>query len=413
MSLSIFLPALALLSLTTGFTSRGFVSTAPTLSATFRGGLARTGIYDGPGVPALHGIRWKFKTGGKITASPSVSGGLIYFGSYDGTFYVVSQQTGKLRWKFTAKAPIRCSAAIADDTVYFADSSGIFYALNAENGKERWRFETEDGQAHYRWKDVPTDFFDRLAEKQESLINDPWDLYYSSPAVTKGFVYFGGYDGAVYALDAHNGKKRWRFQTQGPVRSSPAVADGRVYVGSFDGHLYALDSATGKPKWTYSCLTGGNLEVESSPAVQDGVVYFGSRDAHLHAVDEATGRYRWRFSHDGSWVITSPAVHDYIVYAGSSDGRFLQAVDVRTGKEKWRFGTEKNVFSSPALAGSLVYFGDYEARHFGESGNLYALDSRTGKEKWRFKAGGIVSSPVVAGPTVYFGSEDGNLYALW
>src|SRR5579871_442518 len=326
MPYSILLPALVLLSLVSSVTLSPPV---PALSATFRGNVARTGVYDGPGVPTLHGVRWKFKTEGKITASPSVAGGLIYFGSYDGTFYALSQQTGKLRWKFTAKAPIRCSAAVMEKTVYFADSSGIFYALNAENGEERWRFKTEDSQAHYRWKDVPADFYGRLAEKEDSQINDPWDLYYSSPAVAQESIYFGGYDGYLYALDVHNGKMRWRFQTQGPVRSSPALAGDRVYVGSFDGNLYALNSATGKPIWMYSSLSGGNIEIQSSPAVQDHVVYFGSRDANLYAVNSATGKPIWMYSSLSGGNIeiqSSPAVQDHVVYFGSRDAN-LHAVD--------------------------------------------------------------------------------------
>jgi hypothetical protein len=79
---------------------------------------------------------------------------------------------------------------------------------------------------------------------------------------------------------------------------------------------------------------------------------------------------------------------------------------LNTGKEKWRFSATETVWSSPAIADSLVYFGD-------GGGSFFALDHRNGKEKWRFKTKDrIFSSPVVDDGVVYIGSDDGYLYAL-
>ncbi len=41
---------------------------------------------------------------------------------------------------------------------------------------------------------------------------------------------------------------KWKFKTE-DVDSSPAIADGVVYFGSFDGNLYAVDIKTGQEKW--------------------------------------------------------------------------------------------------------------------------------------------------------------------
>jgi outer membrane protein assembly factor BamB len=41
------------------------------------------------------------------------------------------------------------------------------------------------------------------------------------------------------------------------------------------------------------------------------------------------------------------------------------------------------------------------------------VDSRTGKKRWSFPTGDqVYSSPTVAGEMVYVGSWDGNLYAV-
>lgn len=113
---------------------------------------------------------------------------------------------------------------------------------------------------------------------------------------------------------------------------------------------------------------------------------------------------KWKFeTKDG--IYSSPTVAGGIVYVGSRDGNFY-ALDSKTGQEKWRFETGNAVRSSSAIAKGVVYFGSHD-------GSLYAVESETGKEKWRFKTGrGVESSPVIAEGLVYFGSFDGNLYAV-
>ena len=78
----------------------------------------------------------------------------------------------------------------------------------------------------------------------------------------------------------------------------------------------------------------------------------------------------------------------------------------QTGLAEWQFKTWAFVYSSPAVADGVVYFGSHD-------GHLYAVDTQTGQAKWKFKTGGAVySSPAVADGVVYFGSNDGHLYAV-
>jgi outer membrane protein assembly factor BamB len=142
-------------------------------------------------------------------------------------------------------------------------------------------------------------------------------------------VYFGSYDGGVYAVDT-NGTLKWHFQTAYIVSSSPAVgSDGTVYVGSWDRNLYALN-ANGTQKWKFTTGDG----IDSSPALGgDGTVYFGSHDGNLYAVTSA-GSEKWAFS-TGSAVLSSPAIGaDGTIYFGSSNGS-LYAVNSSDGSEKW------------------------------------------------------------------------------
>ena len=177
-------------------------------------------------------------------------------------------------------------------------------------------------------------------------------------------------------------------------------------------------------------------------------MYFGSRDGFAYAVDAATGKQLWKFSTDGSWVNNSMVVHEGKAYFGTSIPGIMHTVDAKSGKVVFDLPTGTPVFASMALAGDMLYLGNF-------GGKLTAIDLKTQKPAWVFETDGakqnaaamtnadgsikfetvfsspnlyyedmvlavhklftmgtILSSPVVVGDTVYFGSTDGNLYAV-
>jgi outer membrane protein assembly factor BamB len=77
----------------------------------FRGNVQHTGVYDAPGVPELHGVRWKFKTRGRVYSSPAVAGGVVFVGSTDGNLYAIDAATGAERWKFATQGRVVSSPA--------------------------------------------------------------------------------------------------------------------------------------------------------------------------------------------------------------------------------------------------------------------------------------------------------------
>ena len=160
-----------------------------------------------------------------------------------------------------------------------------------------------------------------------------------------------------------------------------------------------------------------------------------------------TGRKKWDYPTSKSWVNVTPAVFGGSVYFATGDSRRFHAVDAKTGRLRFTVPVLTVIFSSPAIADGLAYFGNL-------NGSLYAVDVKTGSVAWEFQTeaskkdplqflnpdrtrkneftingfgdfedmyvywyknfslGGIVSSPVVDQGEVYFGSTDGNLYAL-
>jgi outer membrane protein assembly factor BamB len=158
-------------------------------------------------------VLWQYRTGGKIFSSPLVFDGLVYFGSWDKTFYAVELETGKLKWKFHGAETFSISPVAANGRVFVGNDDLKMYCLDAGSGRLLWK----------------------------TPLNSPVPLLTSSPAVEGNMLFVGSSDANVYAIDTRNGAIKWKYKTQRPIVSSPAVSLSGVCVGSQDGNLYSLD----------------------------------------------------------------------------------------------------------------------------------------------------------------------------
>ncbi|MEU1045934.1 serine/threonine-protein kinase [Streptomyces sp. NPDC005897] len=232
---------------------------------------------------------------------------------HEGTAYVwqdarlraLDARTGDERWSYPigdaascGGVPVRLSQA-PDGYVYVAAGTRVL-ALEVASGHVRWHFE------------APAVF---LAPP----------TFVPGPAVTGGGVYLADYLGTVYALDATDGRDRWRIATEARSSTDPVlVAAGHVHVGSGKG-LYTLDAVTGTPKWRFQA--GG--DIVGAPAVAEGRIHFGSTDHLLYTLKADDGRLRWKLATGGE-ITGSPVVRDGIVYACSKD-RCVYALDAEKG----------------------------------------------------------------------------------
>ena len=412
--------------------------------ATFHGNYARTGVYSSAGPKVLNGVKWSFKTNGPIISSPSVADGLVYVGSADGNLYAVDLNTGQQKWKFQTRGQVDSTPAIADGMVFFLSYDGGFYALDAKTGSRKWRFSTSY-ERRFEAKGL------HGSVPSEQTIPDAHDIFLSSPAVYNSRVYFGSSDGNIYALNEKTGILEWKFETKGIVHASPAIANDTVYIGSWDSYLYALAADTGIEKWRFKTgedpIFYNQVGFQSSPAVVDGVVYVGCRDAHVYAIDALGGHKKWDYPTSKSWVNVTPAVFGGNVFFATGDTHRFQSLDAKSGRLGFTLNVGTVIFSSPAIADGLAYFGNL-------NGSLYAVDVASGKVVWEFQTesskqdvlqflnpdrtrkndiavpgfgdfedmyvywfknfslGAIVSSPVIDKGVVYFTSTDGFLYAI-
>jgi len=285
-----------------------------------------------------------------------------------------------------------------------------------------------------------------------------------TPVLGGDTLYFGSADHHLYAIDARDGRERWRLDVGAPIPSSPAVANGLVYFTARDRRLHAVDAATGQPVWAMRfgpdlgdknywdfymsspVLAGGRLlvgggdgrlyafaprtgrilwtfnahsRIRSTPAFANGIAVFGGQDGKVRGVDAATGRLLWAYATEGAShdfalkqndttsIYSSPSIADGVVTIGARDS-YIYGLDLHSGRLLWKQTHDGSSWIlSTAAAEGHIYIGS------GSAFILQAADLHSGKEQWRFKTeGAIFGSPSIAGDVLLFADIEGNLYAL-
>ncbi|MBD0840198.1 PQQ-binding-like beta-propeller repeat protein [Streptomyces sp. TRM68416] len=306
---------------------------------------------DGPTLFALDcregGDLWRLPTDAWVY-SLKAERGTVVTGTRGGGVQAWEASTGQKLWEITGaqtdfESP-EAGPALHDGTVYVWQDARL-RALDARTGDERWSYPIGDaascGGVPVRVAQAPDGYVYVCAgtrvlaldvagghvrwhfEAPAAFLSPP--AFVPGPAVTGGGVYLADYLGTVYALDATDGRDRWRIATEARSSTEPVlVAAGHVHVGSGKG-LYTLDAVTGTPKWRFQA--GG--DIVGAPAVAEGRIHFGSTDHLLYTLKADDGRLRWKLATGGE-ITGSPVVQDGVVYACSKD-RCVYALDAEKG----------------------------------------------------------------------------------
>ncbi len=174
----------------------------------------------------------------------------------------------------------------------------------------------------------------------------------------------------------------------------------------------------------FGCVgTGAVPRGWSGGAVADGTLFLGSMAGKVVALGEADGSRLWEVplepaTTSGGFgcapastavaIYGTPAVAGGLVYVGDYNGR-VYAINSSSGAIRWVYPRQGDL--QPIVGGAVVSQGTV---YVGSSdGKLYAFDAATGDWKWEYQTGDkIWSTPVVSDDTVYIGSFDNKLYAL-
>jgi outer membrane protein assembly factor BamB len=148
--------------------------------------------------------------GGWTIASPAVLRGVVYFPTSDGTrFKALDAATGAMKFDFRNLAISFSSPVIAGDVAYYGTSDGYLNAISIVDGTLRGRFQTEGSKLNgAKYTDstgrmVTTNMYpDRTLDGMMIGMRTMMTLgsVLSSPAVSRGVVFFGSTDGFVYAV---------------------------------------------------------------------------------------------------------------------------------------------------------------------------------------------------------------------
>ncbi|MGH9830098.1 MAG: PQQ-binding-like beta-propeller repeat protein, partial [Blastocatellia bacterium] len=221
-------------------------------------------------------VKWIFETGGDVSSQPVVTGGVAYFGSWDGKEYAVEAATGKKIWEFdTGGSPSRSGAAYAEGALYFGDITGHLYALDAATGKQKWKVKIDPH---------------RVAVATSSPIFYKGRVYIGVASHEEGAILGNAnyecctFRGGVGAFDATTGNQVWRYYTlPDPPSDRGKDEKGRTIYGPAGAAVWSTVSI--HPETNRLYLTSGNQYTNPETKFSDAII----------ALDLNSGKSIWSF----------------------------------------------------------------------------------------------------------------------
>jgi outer membrane protein assembly factor BamB len=288
-------------------------------------------------------------------------GGLPSRGVHRFVLMALDRATGRTIWERTAREQEPHEAAHTDNGTW-ASGSPITDGQRVFAYFESFGLYAYDMDGRPLWS---VDLGDKRMRNQFGEGSTPV-LYRDTLVVV--WDHLGG-DSFVAALDARDGRERWRVPRQEiDTWATPVVveANGRpqVVVPAMR-RVRAYDLESGAVVWEMDGLTMNPIP---SPVTEDGILVlmsgFQGNDAKAIRYAEAKGNIDgtsailWSLDRDTPYV-PSPLLYDGILYFLKSNSGILSAYDARSGKPHYvlqRLDGVPNVFASPVGAGGRVYF---------------------------------------------------------
>lgn len=306
--------------------------------------------------------------------------------------------------------PLRAEPLIVANTVYVPCEDGALYAVGLRDARRLWRYQSDAAitsrPAYLEYSVTATTPIASNTPRPGATPTSPP----SSPAATgtrqevRKTIIAGNDQGLVSALDATNGRVRWRRRVPAPIGTGLTIArlSGRSLVlvpllsgVASRGGLWCLDARTGAVVWKFP--DEGKTFAAQLPApvvaVQqgNGRVYTANDSGTIFSLDLKTGsKIGWQKAFvppadkhgDAVLLRTEPLLEQYgsrtyLIVAANDGG--VHCFDTADGKVVWSFAAPATVHCRPLslqpedtnLQRALILVGC-------DASNVYALDARSG-----------------------------------
>lgn len=206
--------------------------------------------------------------------------------------FAIDANSGEIDWQLSMGAGMNMVPVAADGNVFAGCANGRFIAVDIEEGTETWAFEGEG------------------------------EFGYTSPVLVDGTIVVGdrgvrgGRRGAVVAIDAATGEKRWETEFGATGLSTPGVTKGVVFAGfGKTVGFFSLKDGKGQSKPRIRC--GSNAF--GSPTIIGKHLLYGHLDGNLFVHDAKSGKLEWQFRVPDAQVGDFVHAHDRL-YIGTTKG---------------------------------------------------------------------------------------------
>lgn len=342
-------------------------------------------------------IKKVFSADAAIVASPVVLEDKLVVTSADSCCYLLNLSDFSLIWKYKSKSPIRSSALVQDSYIYLETGNAIT-CLNLSDGRLKWK--------------SPENTCTRTTDM------DQWDYHRSAPVLYNDVLYAGDDFGWIYGTNL-DGERIFEHHIGAfsPVRSDMKVINGLLYFGDWEGTLYAYDLYADSMAFTLPTVEvapSENYGAIITPVVAgEEVACWGARNSTLLGFDYNSQLVRWRYTDESeAWISGTPVFDDDELYIGSSDSRTLYCFTANSGSLKWKTSIDQNIFSAPLVLKKDVVVCDGNAYEEGY-GIIYFLDKEDGEILDRLSIkGSIFCTPVELKKSILVGNQLGGLYVI-
>lgn len=284
------------------------------------GGIAYSGgtVFATTGFGEVHALeggtgaeQWVQKLDAPATASPTVSGGLVYVISRDNIAWAIDSSNGRVRWNIPGTPSVSgtiggAGPAITDTMAIFPFASGEIVAALRQGGVRMWAATVAGGRKGRAYANV-TDIV-------------------ADPVIANGVLYTGNQSGRAVALDLETGNRMWTADdgAYGPVW----VAGDSVFLLSDEAELVRLDALTGETIWSKELPYFRRNRVNKrkaiyayfGPVLAGGNLWVASDKGTLTGYDPATGAERLVLDVPGG-AATNLAVAGGTMYVVSDNGQ--------------------------------------------------------------------------------------------